>query len=401
MPESIGYWHSMISIGGRDPSAVCVRHTGYLQGEKTIHSKGIALSELEAVESELIVDQTEQPSEDEALPGPKYEIFSYPADTTIKGYLEQWNNNQLYIPEFQRAYVWDQPRASKLIESFLLGLPVPPVFLYKPAGSKTFWIIDGQQRILSLINYQKGVFNEGKFRLKGVDPRWEGKAIDDLEPAERFSLETAVLRAIVIQQTQPNDHSSIYHIFERLNTGGIRLNAMEVRQCVYISNFLLALGEWNADKNWQSLLGVTKPDKRLRDRELALRVIAFSQSKSPYEKPMKKFLNDCAIYFRVLEEKDKERARKEVAAVGDDFLSACMQIATQLGPKPFHLKGRLNFSALDAVVSTVMMRGRVDNLADKFVALVADPLFVEDVSFNTSDESVVKRRFETTAKYLA
>lgn len=352
-------------------------------------------------EGELNVEPTEQSSEDEALPGPKYEIFSYPADTTIKGYLEQWNNKQLYVPEFQRAYVWDQPRASKLIESFLLGLPVPPVFLYKPAGSKTFWIIDGQQRILSLINFQKGVFGEGKFRLKGVDERWDGKSFDELDPADKFSLETAVLRAIVIQQTQPNDHSSIYHIFERLNTGGIRLNAMEVRQCVYLSNFLGALAEWNLDPNWQSLLGVSKADKRLRDRELALRVISLSRSVASYEKPMKRFLNETAVHFRLLEQKDDATAKSEIAAIGQGFLDACSQIASELGAKPFHLKGRLNFSALDAVVATVIKMGRVDNLAAKFAALVADPQFIEDVSFNTSDEIVLKRRFDMTARYLA
>lgn len=352
-------------------------------------------------DGELSVEPTELTAEDEALPGPKYEIFSYPADTTIKGYLEQWNNEQLYIPEFQRAYVWDQPRASKLIESFLLGLPVPPVFLYKPAGSKTFWIIDGQQRILSLINFQKGLFGEGKFRLKGVDARWDGKSFEELEASDKFSLETAVLRAIVIQQTQPNDHSSIYHIFERLNTGGIRLNAMEVRQCVYISGFLNALAGLNLDPNWQLLLGVTKADKRLRDRELALRAIALSRSLDNYEKPMKRFLNDTAVHFRVLEQKDSEAAQAEIAATEKAFIAACGQIVSALGPKPFHLKGRLNFSAMDAVVASVMRIGQVNDLAAKYSALISDPQFVEDVSFNTSDEIVLKRRFATTAQYLA
>ena len=95
----------------------------------------------------LDYEVTEEAEEDEALPPSSYEIFSYPADTTLKGYLDQWDNKQLFIPQFQRNYVWDQTRASKLIESFLVGLPVPPVFLYKPATTKSFWIIDGHQRI--------------------------------------------------------------------------------------------------------------------------------------------------------------------------------------------------------------------------------------------------------------
>jgi uncharacterized protein with ParB-like and HNH nuclease domain len=89
---------------------------------------------------DLDYEETEESEEDEALPSSTYEIFSYPADTTLKGYLDQWNNEQLFVPGFQRNYVWDQTRASKLIESFLLGLPVPPVFLYKPTSTKSFWI---------------------------------------------------------------------------------------------------------------------------------------------------------------------------------------------------------------------------------------------------------------------
>ena len=79
-------------------------------------------------QDDLEYEQTEEPEEDEPLPAPTYEIFSYPADTTLKGYLDQWNNDQLFIPRFQRKYVWDQTRASKLIESFILGLLVPPSF---------------------------------------------------------------------------------------------------------------------------------------------------------------------------------------------------------------------------------------------------------------------------------
>ena len=351
-------------------------------------------------DSSLEYDVTETEPEDEALPAPKYEIFSYPADTTLKGYLEQWKNGQLAVPEFQRDYVWDQTRASKLIESFLLGLPVPPVFLYKPAGSKSFWIIDGHQRIRSVVDFQKGIFGETKFRLKGVDDRWLGKTIDDLGEEERFNLETTVLRAVVIQQTNPSDHSSIYHIFERLNTGGIRLNAMEVRQCVYASPFLGTLKDLNNVASWRSIIGVEKADKRLKDRELILRVIALYKDVEHYDKPMKRFLNDSAVYFKLKEEGDAAAYQAEVGAIEEKFVGACDQIATDIGARPFHLRGRLNYSALDAVVTTLMHAGRVDDLKEKYSALVADKQFQEDVSFNTSDESVVTRRFALANKYL-
>ena len=94
-------------------------------------------------EDELTYEVTEEAEEDEALPASNYEIFSYPADTTLKGYLDQWRQQAIVHPSVPKEhYVWDQTRASKLVESFLAGLPVPPVFLYKPATTKSFWIID-------------------------------------------------------------------------------------------------------------------------------------------------------------------------------------------------------------------------------------------------------------------
>jgi len=350
-------------------------------------------------EKDLDLEQTEETPEDEPLPSLKYEIFSYPSDTTLKGYLEQWNNGQLFIPEFQRGYVWDQTRASKLIESFLLGLPVPPTFLYKPAASKSFWIIDGQQRIRSVVDFQKGVFGEAKFRLKGVDPRWNGRTFEDLSEEERFSLETTVLRAIVIQQTHPADHTSIYQIFERLNTGGVRLNSMEVRQCVYTSKFLQVVKDLNDDKNWRNIIGVSIPDKRLKDRELVLRIISLYLNVEKYEKPMKGFLNDCAVYFKN-GFNNEDQLDNKLNEICEKFLKSCSDIISQIGDKPFHLKGRLNFSALDAVTVTLMRANSIENLKEKFENLIGDSSFQDDVSFNTSDESVLKRRFETAARYL-
>lgn len=357
---------------------------------------------LEEDTDDLEYEKTEEEPEDEALVAPQYEIFSYPADTTLKGYVEQWDNDQLEIPPFQRDYVWDQTRASKLIESFLLGLPVPPVFLYKTSGRKAFWIIDGNQRIHSIVYFQKGFFGEQKFRLKGVDARWQGKTFDDLSDEEKFQIQTSVLRAIVIQQTNPDDHSSIYHIFERLNTGGIRLNPMEVRQCVYASKFIGTLKERNAHEAWRKLIGIERPDKRLKDVELLLRVIALFRSRDSYEKPMKGFLNQCAIDFKLGEEgKTPEKTAEEAEYVFNAFEAACNLALDKLGPKPFHLRGRLNYSALDATLVALMTNRSSVDLREKYEQMTKSEEFQKLVSFNTSDESVVTARIDLALKQLA
>lgn len=206
------------------------------------------------------VEKTEEQYDEEQSPAIEFEILNYPADTTLKGYRQQFEDGLLIVPNFQRRFVWDQVKASKLVESFLIGLPVPGVFLYKPRQGVGFQVIDGHQRITSVVAFQKGVIGDRKFTLKGVNKKWEGKSFDSLSEAERFKVEQSVMRATIIQQLDPHDDRSIYMIFERLNTGGVNLNPMEVRRCVYHGEFLETLDKVNKDADWRKCLG-TKVDK--------------------------------------------------------------------------------------------------------------------------------------------
>lgn len=321
-----------------------------------------------------------------------YQISSYPADITLKGYLDKWDSKQMTIPQFQRNYVWDQVKASKLIESFLLGLPVPGVFLYKNRSSNKLSVIDGQQRIISAIRFFKNEFNEKIFRLKNVHPKWNGKTYEQLEESDRFLLDDTVLRATVVQQLDPCDDSSIYHIFERLNTGGMNLNSMEIRRCVYFGETLVLLDKLNENSNWRNIIGKEKPDNRLRDVELLLRVFSLSFMWKSYEKPMKKFLNNVLININ---KESIEEQSKLLSEMERKFNKTCFLIAKELPEKPFHLRGRINFAALDSVFSTLMsVNGECEGLRERFNKLVSDELFLEAISMSTSDDKVLKKRFE-------
>jgi hypothetical protein len=256
------------------------------------------------------VELTVQPEQDEqdVL---TYRISYYPADLTLKGYLEKSRTNQLVIPPFQRSYVWDQVKASKLIESFLLGLPVPGVFLYKERNTNKLQVIDGQQRILSAVRFFKNEFDEKIFRLKNVHPKWNGKTYDELDEVDRFQLDDTVSRATVVQQLDPDDDSSVFHIFERLNTGGINLNPMEIRKCVYMGAQFSMLEDINSLDSWRKLIGQQKIDKRYRDVELVLRVVALAHSWETYKKPMKGFLNSYLAEIKKLPEDMKNSFLEE------------------------------------------------------------------------------------------
>ncbi len=231
-----------------------------------------------------------------------YEIASYPSDLTLAGINDMWRQGDIIIPDFQRNYVWTMAQASLLIESFLLGLPVPQVFFYVDQENKNL-VIDGQQRILSAVYYFGGFFGDenmqGKkqvFRLTGLDERspFAKKAYTDLSESEQRKLRSAVLRAINIRQLTPkNESTSIYHIFERLNTGGTPLKPQEIRNCVFRGSLVPILKELNKDKSWRGILGKDPFDKHQKDVELILRIFALSSGPGwdKYEKPMKEFLN--------------------------------------------------------------------------------------------------------------
>ena len=239
---------------------------------------------------ELEVDETDT-AEEEAVERLHFDISSYLADYTVKVLVEKWKDKQLVIPDFQRAYVWNMPMASKLIESFLLGLPVPQVFLYKDRSSGKLLVVDGHQRLSTIAQYYSGQFRDRRlFRLTGVHERWQGKRYTDLEEPDRLRLDDSPLRSIVVQQLDPDDNESIYLIFERLNAGGVKLNPMEIRRTVFHGPAIELIERLNMDAAWRELLGQATTDPRLRDLELVVRVLALSQGWNEYTKPMKTFL---------------------------------------------------------------------------------------------------------------
>lgn len=176
-----------------------------------------------------------------------FDIATYPSDFTLKGIVEMWNSGDITIPDFQREFVWSIKQSSLLIESFLLGLPVPPVFFYIDEENSNL-VIDGQQRILSTVYFFNGYFgNENTkgrkqvFRLSGLNEQspYYKKTYSELGESDRRKLDTSVLRAINIRQLSPTGEStSMYHIFERLNTGGTPLKSQEIRNVVFRGEFV-------------------------------------------------------------------------------------------------------------------------------------------------------------------
>lgn len=333
-----------------------------------------------------------------------YDIASYPSDLTLNVIKEMWDNEAIVIPSFQRNFVWDIKQSSLLIDSFLCGLPVPPVFFYIDGDNKSL-VIDGQQRIMSIIYFLSGFFGmEDKQKRKQVfsldlpkDSPYKGKTFLKLDSSLQRKLSySSVLRAINIKQLDPNDDgSSSYHIFERLNTGGTPLKAQEIRNCVYRGLFSDMLRDLNTDKNWRLILGKSEIDKHQKDIELMLRVFAFSYSFNSYEKPMKEFLNSVMNQF-------KTGNAEECKKFNMLFPKITLNLISSVGEKPFHLRGPLNASAMDTIMS--LMVGYFDKIDDSFSKKLGDLLineqFKETTSNATSDVLVIKSRYSIAKKIL-
>jgi hypothetical protein len=337
---------------------------------------------------------------------PRYEIVTFPADYTLEGLVAKYKKSQIRVPGFQRKFVWTLPQASKLIESFLLGLPVPAVFLYTDPEDNTLQVIDGQQRLLSIVYYFDGFFGpeeRGKrtvFALKGLNDRspYLNKTYAQLvetDEAAANQLNDAVLRAFVIKQLNPDDGTSIYHVFERLNTGGTQLVSQEIRNCVYHGSFNDLLGELNSDPNWRKIFGGAAPDKRQRDVELILRFLALRSSAPMYEKPMKDFLSQFMDDHR----RDERETLAEFKTV---FQNTTKTVVVGLGEKPFHIRAGLNAAVCDSVLTAFSKHlDRVPgDIRDRFDGLILDEAYLRSVSSGTTDKEVVVSRLSAAENHL-
>ena len=132
---------------------------------------------------------------------------------------------------------------------------MPEIFLDKEKSTNNFLVVDGQQRLKTIEAFKDGVFPlTGKpFILKNVKEKWLGKSYSDLDLIDKKKFNDSILRAKIIQQISPEDNNSVYHIFERLNTGGTPLQSQEIRNCIYYGNFNELLHRLNVLALWRKL----------------------------------------------------------------------------------------------------------------------------------------------------
>jgi hypothetical protein len=228
-------------------------------------------------------------------------VVTQPYDLAVHAVNEQIKNETIFLrplsdrPSFQRKYVWTDKLASKLIESILLKVPIPPIYLSQNDDFELD-VIDGQQRIYSLYR-----FTNNQFALRDLDVLKElnGTRFFELDGKIRRQIETHTLRCVLVTN---ESHPEIkFEVFERLNTNTAPLNAQELRNCIYRGSLNEILKNCVEDVNWRSIVGRARPDKRMREEEIALRFYAFKrEGLASYRTPLKFWLNSAAKNGRSL-----------------------------------------------------------------------------------------------------
>ncbi|MGD0396924.1 MAG: DUF262 domain-containing protein [Nitrososphaerales archaeon] len=331
-----------------------------------------------------------------------FDIVTYPADYTLETLFQLWTNEEIRIPKFQRQFVWKKPQSSKLVESFMMGLPVPEIFLYTDKQQR-FIVIDGQQRLRSVFYFFEGLFEPDTlgrrkpFDLEGLsgNSRWAGKTYEQFDDSDKRKLRNCILRAVIVKQLRPNDNTSIYHIFERLNTGGTLLKDQEVRNCVYEGALNDLLVELNKYPPWRDLLGHRNVDKHQKDVELILRYMSLYHDGTRYFKPMKDFMSE--FMGRNMNPNEgflsEERTR---------FNKTCDVIYQKLGPRPFNPLGPLNVAVFDSLfLAFAFHQGSIPrDIKERRTKLLANPEYNLATHSGTTDAKVVAKRIELAAAML-
>lgn len=278
------------------------------------------------------------------------------------------------------------------MESLLLGLPVPGIFLSREHDTQKLLVVDGQQRLRTLQYFYEGIFADTgrEFVLKGVQEEFEGETYKSLPAEDRRRLDDSIIHATIVRQDEPSDdESSIYLLFERLNTGGTQLQPQEIRACIYVGEFNEILGQLNENLSWRKVFG--SPNRRRRDQELILRFLSLYFYGNNYSRPMKEFLN---VYMG----KNRHLQVNSANQIREAFTNTIEVVGEALGPKAFKPVRALNAAIFDSVMVGIARRLEQGPIHDKeglrrsYQALLEDDKFATATGRATADEESVSRR---------
>jgi hypothetical protein len=313
-------------------------------------------------------------------------------------------------PDFQRNFVWDDKKASRLIESILLQIPIPVVYVAED-DSNRWSVIDGQQRLSSMLGYVNGQlpYSDRPFALGGLQVLSElnGKQFKQLDDESQQLILNTTIRLIVIEKQSHPDVK--FEMFERLNLGAMKLKDQELRNCIYRGSYNTLLRELAKNQYMLKVMQAKKAHQRMADCQLILRFLTMERNTHlKYRAPMKQFLNREMEAYKNAPPREIDRMRK----VFEKSLELSWLV---FGPHAFHRFNagneknpngkwelrKLNVALWDTVMYTFSFFEKpqivpaIDRIREGFLdLLVGDEKFIDYISSTTDKPERVRYRAE-------
>lgn len=304
--------------------------------------------------------------EDDTIEIPPADIVAYNELRSCADLYRMWEQKILNIqPEFERDFIWKEPDQTRFIDSLVKQLPIPSMCFALDYKKQRWNVIDGLQRISTIIRF---LSDDSWYlsELKDIDPKLAGRQVRELKESksdlhnlylqvENLTLPITVLRCDLDKKSHTN---YMFKIFHRLNTGGMKLNNQEIRNCIYSGSFNKLLKELDQNEIWMKI-NKMKPRKsyRFTKQELILRFFALHDNYQNYTGRLASFLNNYMDDNKNMPS-DKLQTKKQL------FLNTIDLIYEKVFDKK--IPSKITLTALEALLVGVGFN--IDNLKRKQVS---------------------------------
>lgn len=348
----------------------------------------------------IVIEQEEV--EVRNIPPEQRRLHTETADLTVSSLHGLLAGGKIEIPEFQRGYVWNRTQASKLIESLIIQCPIPVVYFSQQRDNNLI-VVDGNQRLMTI----KLFLNDG-FELQGLTtyPELNGYSWAQLDPRFRDHINNRTIRCItILKDTHPQIK---FDVFERLNTGSVKLNTQELRHGINHGSLMRGIDDLTKGDVWKRMSGM-RSDKRMKGAELILRYFAMRKYRASYQKPLSNFLDEFSAQHRSIDATLWQ-------SWAEEFASTLELVDFYLGKDAFKIlnpdgttAGNFNSAVFDAqmvgfaeTTNAKVSSKKASSKAVKqaFIALFQEKQFITSVQRATSDEASVEHRISRTITLL-
>jgi hypothetical protein len=323
---------------------------------------------------------------------------------TIFELLRKYDNGRLIIdPDFQRNRVWKPDQKSKFIESVILNFPLPPWYLNQTKEGKLI-IVDGLQRTTALHEFVKN-----EFKLSGLQAltKLNGYTFSELKelPGDyQTRIEDKKLNIYLIKPSVPL--KVVYDIFNRINTGGTKLERQEVRNCIFSGKSTKLLKQLSEKEYFRKAIDNGVSPERMKDREVILRYLAFKlfDYEKDYQGDMSDFVEKAMKKINLMDDRD-------IDILKNDFERVMNLTFDFFGSKNFRLpsgknRGRINIAIFESVcyffsaMSDNFLELHKKSIQDNFIKLLENPAYFDAIKYSTSSKSKVITRFKLAQDIL-